>query len=886
MALQQRILAPLILLVFGLLALALPAAANQDVAGKHLQRAQALLQKNLLAEAQMELQQAINAAPGWDRPYADQARFFVHVKNTPGALQSWQAAIQRAPKNAGYHKELALVLESEARFEEAAASWQAMARLRPKDVEPLARQAVIYLERGNMDRAQGLLADARKVSPKDPVVPVLEARFAIARKDYKAAVALLEQALPALEGDAEASGQAQALLDQAQQEVASQQLRIALMVGVPLLILGAGAVTYRLLRRVEIKPPPTRLDNSSNATICRYVLDFVVSITGLPRALCWVTSLDGRRMELQATELMRASDLLARRDLNMQSLENWLKVRGGKPFLFKEECRELRFLDAFPRLVKDLEGVEMNAGVPLIWKGQFRGLLLLGRSRSAGGGDPEQRFQKNIDRVQDVAEQGAQALEQLRQNNLRIFDVETGTFNKAWFDVNLAEAVQSSRTTRVPLSLLILRMDAFDSIQERHGEKVASEVVVQLVEALEKCLRDENKTSLARLEGGVFAVLAPERGLREAPSLAQHLKAAVDSLKIPRNLPLPTGCVAFAVFPDHADDVNAFRRVAMRAFRDAVYLEGNRVLEAEPGGAFDPNEDLEIGFRTSGRKALTGESEEPAAQAPAEASAYQPFSGGARKAEAGPEAQDGVEGGIAPLRSSYPDSIPAPATAREESPARRQPLRTISRPPALSGPGPAGGTSGLRERSTLRMSDSEASARPAETPVPDGASDTSELADLGIDPLTQFCLQSTFEDLAEFEVRSGLDSGQPSSVLYIRLVNLTDLKAKGREEYLRGRKDLTALLQAFLRDEVDVPGLMGEDDFVLLLTGMDLASASSVASQVAMTVRNLKVGGRSASAAVGVACSHPGQVDGPTLIQQARTAASRGPGVHRQGSDS
>jgi len=883
MALKRRILASLILLLVGLLAPAPPAVADQAVAAKHLQTAKALQQKNFLAQAQIELQLAIKAAPAWDRPYADQALFFVHVKNTPGALQSWQAAIQRAPKNADHHKGLALVLESEGRFDEAAASWQTVARLRPKAIEPLARLVVIYLDRGDLDRAQGLVADARKVAPKDPILPVLEARLDIARGDHKAAVARLEEALPGLQGDVEQTRQAQALLDLAQQEVDSRRLRILLMVGVPLLVLVTGAITHRLLRRVEIKPPPTRLDNSSNATICRYILDFVVSITGLPRGLCWVTSLDGRKMELQATELMRASDLLARRDLNLPSLENWLKVRGGKPFLFKEESCELRFMDAFPRLARDLEGVEMNAGVPLIWKGRFRGLLLVGRSRSAGGGDPEQRFLKNVDRIQDVAEQGAQALEQLRQNHLRIYDVETGTFNKAWFDVNLAEAVQSSRASRVPLSLFVLRMDAYDSIQERHGDQVATEVAVQLVEALENCLRDEDKTSLARLEGGVFAVLAPERGLREAPTLAQHLKAAIDSVKLSGELPLPTGCVAFAVFPDHADDVNAFRRVAMRAFRDAAYLEGNRVLEAEPGGAFDPNEDLDLGFRTSGRKALTAESEEPPSPAPAGASPYQPFSGG-RKAEVEEEARDGSEGGIAPLRSSYQDSsIPEPDPV-EEAPARRQPLRRISRPAPL--PGLSDPTTGLRNRSGRPLLDSVSENPLSEPSLHEGTSETSELADLGIDPATQFCLQATFQDLAEFEVRSGLDSGQPSCILYIRLVNAADLKAKGREEYARGRRELTALLHAFLRDEVDVPGLMGEDDFALLLTGTDLASASSVANQVAMTVRNMKVSGRSASAAVGLACSHPGDVDGPTLIQQARAAASRGPGVHRHGSTS
>ncbi len=881
------------LLLVGLLVLASPAVADQAAASKHLQKARALQQKNRVPEAQIEFQQAIKAAPEWDQPYADQARFFMQVKNLPGARESWQAAIQRGAQNAEYQKGLAAVLESEGRLDEAEQAWHTAARLSPKDIEPLSRLAGLALKKGDLDKAQSMLDMARQLSPEDSGLSILQARIYIARQDHEAAVDLLGQILPKLEKHPEKKREAQKYLEQAQQAVSSRRLYLGLIVGVPLLLVVAGAVTYRLLRRVEIKPPPTNLDNSTNATVCRYVLDHVVSITGLPRALCWAASLDGRKMELQATELMRASELLARRELNTQALEKWIQKHGQEPFLFHAESRDLGFMDAFPRLVKDLEGVEMTAGVPLVWKGQFRGLLLLGRSRSAGEGDLRQRFEKSLARIQEVAGQGAQALEQLRQNHLRVYDVETGAYNKAWFDVHLAEAVQSSRSTRLPLSLLILRMDAFDGIQERHGDKVAGEVLVELVEALERCLREESKTSLVRLEGGVFAVLAPERGLREAPSLAQHLKAAVDSLKIARNLPLPTGCVAFAVFPDHADDVNSFRRVATRAFRDAVYLEGNRVLEAERGGAFDPEEDLDAGIRASGRRVLTGEAaaqqDAPAPLQPPGGAPFQPFSAVRKTEERGP-AQDAGVSGISPLRSRYP----TPSTEEEAGPsdgtAERQPLRQISKPVSSGGSGLLSGphepAPRRRESVPMPVPETEPPAPVPAAPIRGGDSDTSELADLGIDPVTQFCLQSTFEDLAEFEVRSGLEAGQPSSIVYIRLVNLADLKSQGSEEYLRVRRDLTALLQAFLRDEVDVPGLMGPDDFVLLLTGTDLATASSVANQVAMTVRNLQVAGRSASAAVGVACSHPGQTEGPALIQHARAAAGKGPGVHRHGSGS
>jgi GGDEF domain-containing protein len=433
------------------------------------------------------------------------------------------------------------------------------------------------------------------------------------------------------------------------------------------------------------------------------------------------------------------------------------------------------------------------------------------------------------------------------------------------------------------LTLLIMRMDAFDEIQEKYGDNLSGEILEQMLDAIFDRLREESKTVLFRLEGGVFALVALERGLREAPSLAQHLKAAIDGLKISRNLPRPTGCVAFGVYPDHADDCNALRRVTMRAFRDAVYLEGNRVLEAERGGAFDPDEEVEAGIRVAGRRALTEDPPPSQIPPPSGPAPFQPFTT-ARRAEA-----PAPEGGVSGTFPQAPEDEGASAEPTGEKKSRW----------------PASRNSSSETPGRLTLGSSLRQGRPAPPPVrpipipqppipPPGAapkpaspgleSDLSDLADLGIDPETQFCLQPTFEDLAEFEVRSGLDSGQTSSILYLRLANLEELRSGGDEDALKLRRNLASLLHAFLRDEVDVPGLMGADDFVLLLTGTSLRMAVSQADQVAMTVRNLQVAGQVAVPAIGVAASSPEDpVEGLELIQRARSAAAQGPGVHQFG---
>lgn len=891
------------------LVLVLPADANQEKARKFIQRAEALAQKQRIPEATKAMLSAVDAAPDWDVPYAALAQFYVGIANRDGAAKAWREAIKRSPGNPAYHQGLAEVLTLKGDLEEAAQAWKTVAELLPKDSNSRYQLAQIALEQGDLDTADTQLALAEKLQPGAFKFAFLHARLDLLRKDYRAVRIRMEGLLRLVpEQHVEIREQAQALLDQANQESKDLWLQRGIYFGIPFVLIVAGYITWKITRWVEIKTPPSRLDPSTKESICRFALTHVAALTGLPRALCWVVSLDGRRMELTAYELMKNPGPLVRRDLARGNLARWLKANGSTPFLYKPESQERRFLEAFPELVKSLEGVEINVGVPLAWKGEFRGLLLLGRSRSAGGRDLRNRFEKNSDKIQGIAEQAAQALDELRKEHLKIYDIETGVHNNAYFDVYLAEAVQTSRSTGLPMTLLIMRMDAFDEIQEKYGDDLSGEILEQMLDALFDRLREESKTMLFRLEGGVFALVALERGLREAPSLAQQLKAVVDGMKISQNLPQPTGCVGFGVYPDHADDCNTLRRVTMRVFRDAVYLGGNRVLEAERGGSFDPDEGIEPGVRVSGRRALTEEPTPTLIPPPSGPAPFHPFTTARRPAP--PDT---------PETLAPPD--PSPLGARTSARKPPDPPETLAPPdpPTPEDEGSSAKPTGEKKfrLSPLRNSSSEAPERltlgtslrqkraapppvrpipipkppippPGAAPKPESPeveSDLSDLADLGIDPETQFCLQPTFEDLAEFEVRSGLDSGQTSSILYLRLTNIEELRSQGGEEdSLKLRRDLASLLHAFLRDEVDVPGLMGADDFVLLLTGTSLQTAVSQADQVAMTVRNLQVAGQVAVPAIGVAASSPEDpVEGLELIQRARSAAAQGPGVHQFG---
>lgn len=119
--------------------------------------------------------------------------------------------------------------------------------------------------------------------------------------------------------------------------------------------------------------------------------------------------------------------------------------------------------------------------------------------------------------------------QQLR--TLATTDELTGLANRRQF-LSLARH-EMARTLRYqrPLSLLMIDIDYFKSINDRFGHPVGDDVLRHLGELCRRSLRQEEIP--ARLGGEEFAVLMPETDLAGARLVAERLRLAVSSQDIP-----------------------------------------------------------------------------------------------------------------------------------------------------------------------------------------------------------------------------------------------------------------------------------------------------------------------------------------------------------------
>ena len=134
-------------------------------------------------------------------------------------------------------------------------------------------------------------------------------------------------------------------------------------------------------------------------------------------------------------------------------MSDFVESFGKSPFLYKSVSKDALFRETFPDLAEDLRDIEMNVGVPIVWQGEFRGLILLGRSRNSDKDEAKRNFEKGMERMQEISEQGAAALDRLRQRKIKDIDTRTGLWNRDYFERKIVDMSRGCFTSSIKWEL-------------------------------------------------------------------------------------------------------------------------------------------------------------------------------------------------------------------------------------------------------------------------------------------------------------------------------------------------------------------------------------------------------------------------------------------------
>jgi diguanylate cyclase (GGDEF)-like protein len=178
------------------------------------------------------------------------------------------------------------------------------------------------------------------------------------------------------------------------------------------------------------------------------------------------------------------------------------------------------------------------------------------------------------------------------QRKLATIDSMTGLPNRRQFFVAAEVERERSRRYRRPMSMLMIDIDEFKSINDSLGHDFGDQVIVMVANV---CLGLIRSTDLiARLGGEEFALLLPETGLKDAADLAERLREAVSKITVAEadGVFAPTASIGVSEAADGTPISDLLKRADV-ALYDAKQAGRNRV------GLFDPARVRQMGARSS-----------------------------------------------------------------------------------------------------------------------------------------------------------------------------------------------------------------------------------------------------------------------------------------------
>ncbi len=122
------------------------------------------------------------------------------------------------------------------------------------------------------------------------------------------------------------------------------------------------------------------------------------------------------------------------------------------------------------------------------------------------------------------------AISNLRLGNAAMTDVLTGLPNRRAGMEALSREWSASKRTGQPVAALMIDVDLFKSINDRHGHAVGDQVLQEVARALQTAARKDD--SISRIGGEEFLVVCHDTQVKAALLAAERLRKMVKALKI------------------------------------------------------------------------------------------------------------------------------------------------------------------------------------------------------------------------------------------------------------------------------------------------------------------------------------------------------------------
>jgi two-component system cell cycle response regulator len=166
---------------------------------------------------------------------------------------------------------------------------------------------------------------------------------------------------------------------------------------------------------------------------------------------------------------------------------------------------------------------------------------------------------------------------------LAVTDPLTGLYNRRYALPHLARVARRAEETGKPFSVMVLDLDRFKEVNDRHGHSAGDAVLKEIARRLKDNLRTEDL--VARIGGEEFLVVMPDTGLPEAHAAAERLRRVTAARPVRP--------------PGRSDDIHVTLSVGLSVSRP------NRTLSTRAREMFERADRALMGAKVGGRNQVT-----------------------------------------------------------------------------------------------------------------------------------------------------------------------------------------------------------------------------------------------------------------------------------------
>lgn len=172
-------------------------------------------------------------------------------------------------------------------------------------------------------------------------------------------------------------------------------------------------------------------------------------------------------------------------------------------------------------------------------------------------------------------------LESIRKET--VTDALTGINNRKYFDDYLRNSAMQAMETGAPLAIMMTDIDFFKKFNDTWGHQTGDEVLRLVAKVLQSVAKQPY--AACRYGGEEFSIIMPKTALRDALTVAEHVRGVVEKKKIVRrqssedlgNITMSIGVSQYAP----GESLNDFVHRADAALYKAKHEGRNRVMAAD-----------------------------------------------------------------------------------------------------------------------------------------------------------------------------------------------------------------------------------------------------------------------------------------------------------------